>query len=50
MGSLTSQLKHLPQRLGRAPIYIAVTLLEVFAVFLAWASFTRAASNVQTLR
>ncbi len=48
MGSLTSQLKHLPQRLGRAPIYIAVTLLEVFAVFLAWASFTRAASNVQT--
>jgi hypothetical protein len=48
MGSLTSQLQQIPQRLGRAPIYIAVTLLEVFAVLLAWASFAPAASNVQT--
>src|SRR5207244_6351373 len=48
MRSLTSQLEQLPQRLGRAPVYIAVTLLEVFAVLLAWASFGRAASNVQT--
>ena len=48
MRSLTSQLEQLPHRLGRAPIYIAVTLLEVFAVLLAWASFARAASNVQT--
>ena len=48
MRSLTSQLEQLPHRLGRAPSYIAVTLLEVFAVLLVWASFARAASNVQT--
>ncbi|PYU97826.1 MAG: hypothetical protein DMG26_20290, partial [Acidobacteria bacterium] len=48
MGSLTSQLKQLPQRLGCAPIYIAIALLEVFAVLLAGAGFARAASNVQT--
>src|SRR5437660_12054411 len=48
MRSLTSQLEQLPHRLGRAPSYIAVTLLEVFAVLLACASFARTASNVQT--